>query len=117
MARSSLRGNLPCVANNPVRSRSQQVVKARGEAMAAAAAAGAGARPHGMLSVVGLADSKLNEVVAAALAGAAPGSVCQVANYLFPQVQMLVTLLSGCRVRTCVFMLCLPVSYGSVGRS
>ncbi|PNW86481.1 hypothetical protein CHLRE_02g088250v5 [Chlamydomonas reinhardtii] len=62
-----------------------RVVKARGEAMAAAAAAGAGARPHGMLSVVGLGDARLGEVVAAALAGAAPGSVCQVANYLFPQ--------------------------------
>ncbi|KXZ47596.1 hypothetical protein GPECTOR_34g755 [Gonium pectorale] len=64
-----------------------RVVKARGEAMAAAAAAppGSGARPHGMLSVVGLGDAALAGLAAEAEAGGPPGSVCRLANYLFPQ--------------------------------
>jgi [acyl-carrier-protein] S-malonyltransferase len=48
--------------------------------MAAAAAAG---RPHGMLSVVGLSDDALEGLCAAARSRC-PGSVCQLANYLFP---------------------------------
>ncbi len=47
-------------------------------------------RPHGMLSVVGLGDADLDRIVeaaeAAAAAGGPPGTVCRVANYLFPQV-------------------------------
>jgi len=48
--------------------------------MAAAAAAG---RPHGMLSVVGLSDAALEGLCAAARSRC-PGSVCQLANFLFP---------------------------------
>ena len=79
-----------------------KVVKVRAESMAAAAAAG---QPHGMLSVVGLADSDLKKICDAAAAAAGPGcvgarrgvrslatltraasrAVCSVANYLFPQ--------------------------------
>ncbi|GLC48733.1 hypothetical protein PLESTB_000131000 [Pleodorina starrii] len=64
-----------------------RVVKARGEAMAAAAAAppGSGIRPHGMLSVVGLPDEKLAAMAAETEAAGPPGSVCRLANYLFPQ--------------------------------
>lgn len=73
-----------------------RVVKARGEAMAAAAKADPSSsshsaspsssfRPHGMLSVVGLGDVDLDRIVAAAAAGGPPGTVCRVANYLFPQ--------------------------------
>ena len=58
--------------------------------MAAAAASppGSGIRPHGMLSVVGLADEVLERLVAGAAAGGPPVTVCQVANYLFPQVRL-----------------------------
>merc|ERR1712164_45736 len=58
-----------------------KVVKVRGESMAAAAKAG---DPHGMLSIVGLADADVEEVCAKAR-DAVPGSVCQMANYLFPK--------------------------------
>ncbi len=58
-----------------------KVVKARAESMAAAAAVGS----HGMLSVVGMGDTELDGLCAAAAAKAGPGAVCRVANYLFPQ--------------------------------
>lgn len=47
-----------------------KVVKVRAESMAAAAAAG---QPHGMLSVVGLADADLKKICDAAAAAAGPG--------------------------------------------
>jgi hypothetical protein len=104
-----------------------QVVKARGECMAAAAKQG---QPHGMLSIIGLTDADLesvgSNVTAAVLAmsqssvgvrtlllvclascmtflrtcpmqvinearnngSIAQDAVCQLANYLFPQVQL-----------------------------
>ena len=49
-----------------------KVVKVRAESMAAAAAAG---QPHGMLSVVGLADADLKKICDAAAAAAGPGCV------------------------------------------
>lgn len=58
-----------------------KVVKVRAESMSAAAKAG---RPHGMLSVVGLNDADL-EAICAEARSKVPGSVCQIANYLFPQ--------------------------------
>lgn len=61
-----------------------RVVKARAEAMAAVAQAGPHGR-HGMLSVVGLEDAKLEALCSAARAAGPPGTVCAVANYLFPQ--------------------------------
>lgn len=63
-----------------------RVVCTRAEAMAAAASVG---EPHGMLSVVGLGDDVLGECVRRAAAEVPPvagGTVCQVANALFPQV-------------------------------
>ena len=60
-----------------------QVVKARGESMAAASAQG---KPHGMLSVIGLSDADLETICAEARAKLGGDSVCKVANYLFPQV-------------------------------
>lgn len=65
-----------------------QIVKARGESMAAAAKQG---DPHGMLSVIGLSDADLEAVIADARNnGAIPhDAVCQLANYLFPQVRRL----------------------------
>lgn len=57
-----------------------QVVKRRGESMAAAAKLG---KPHGMLSVIGLGDEAL-EVICAKARAATPEAVCQIANYLFP---------------------------------
>lgn len=62
-----------------------QVVKARGEAMAAAAAVPPGGRAHGMLSVVGLEDDPLQALCDAAIAELEPGTVCRLANFLFPQ--------------------------------
>ena len=59
-----------------------QVVKVRGENMAAAAKLG---KPHGMLSIIGLDDAKLEALCAQARASQGAGSVCQLANYLFPQ--------------------------------
>ena len=53
----------------------------RGENMAAAAQQG---RPHGMLSIIGLEDAKLEGICAEARGKLGPGSVCQVANFLFP---------------------------------
>ena len=50
-----------------------KVVKVRAESMAAAAAAG---QPHGMLSVVGLADADLKKICDSAAAAAGPGCVC-----------------------------------------
>ncbi|MEW5315466.1 MAG: hypothetical protein WDW38_006892 [Sanguina aurantia] len=66
-----------------------RVVKARAESMAAAAAANTQGRPHGMLSIVGLLDEDVTALCTGALVGAAPGSVCQLANYLFPQGRVL----------------------------
>lgn len=70
-----------------------QVVKVRAEAMAAAAAAG---RPHGMLSVVGLGDSELDSICEAAARELPPGTVCQVANRLFPTVSACVCVCVCC---------------------
>eukprot|EP00798_Chlamydomonas_sp_ICE-L_P030962 gene30962-17153_t len=53
--------------------------------MAAAAEAKEG-RSHCMLSVVGLEDETLRELCAQALDQTPPGSVCQIANYLFPKL-------------------------------
>ena len=59
-----------------------QVVKRRGESMAAAAKIG---KAHGMLSVIGLDDKTMEEVCGKARAAAAGAdAVCQIANYLFP---------------------------------
>ena len=58
-----------------------KVVKVRAESMAAAAKEG---DPHGMLSVVGLADADL-EAVCKQVREKMPGRVCQIANLLFPQ--------------------------------
>ena len=62
---------------------SAQVVKVRGEAMAAAAAQG---KPHGMLSVIGVTDDDLTAICAEARARLGGDTVCQIANFLFPQV-------------------------------
>ncbi|GAX86038.1 hypothetical protein CEUSTIGMA_g13453.t1 [Chlamydomonas eustigma] len=59
-----------------------KVVKVRSQSMAAAAATG---EPHGMLSVVGLPDSDLQRLCSDALKKSPPGTVCQIANFLFPQ--------------------------------
>ena len=58
-----------------------QVVKRRGEAMAAAAKLG---KPHGMLSVIGLDDAAMEAVCSKARAEVGSEAVCQIANYLFP---------------------------------
>jgi len=63
-----------------------QVVKVRGEAMAAAAAQG---KPHGMLSVIGVTDDDLTAICADAKAKLGGDTVCQIANFLFPQVSCL----------------------------
>ncbi|DBB12917.1 TPA: hypothetical protein ACH3X3_005670 [Trebouxia sp. C0006] len=60
-----------------------KVVKARGESMAAAATVG---RPHGMLSIIGLQDEDIQDICKQALAQAPAGTICQMANFLFPQV-------------------------------
>ena len=62
-----------------------KVVKVRAESMSAAAKS---ARPHGMLSVVGLSDADL-EAVCAEAKTKVPNSVCLIANYLFPQGRVL----------------------------
>ncbi len=58
-----------------------QVVKRRGESMAAAAKIG---KAHGMLSVIGLDDRTMEDVCSKARAAAGADAVCQIANYLFP---------------------------------
>lgn len=58
-----------------------QVVKRRGESMAAAAKQG---KPHGMLSIIGLSDAVLEDVCAKARAKTGGDTVCRIANYLFP---------------------------------
>lgn len=68
-----------------------QVVKVRSRSMAAAAAMG---RPHGMLSVVGLPDSDLNRICGEVLDGMPNGTVCCIANHLFPNVSATVGHLS-----------------------
>ncbi|WIA44196.1 hypothetical protein OEZ86_010517 [Tetradesmus obliquus] len=62
-----------------------KVVKARGAAMAAAAAVPPGGRSHGMLSVVGLGDADLERLCEEARQQLGGDTVCQLANYLFPQ--------------------------------
>ena len=57
-----------------------KVVKTRAEAMSEAAKVGS----HGMLSVVGLDDSKLEEIVNAAKSSD-QSAVCEITNFLFPQ--------------------------------
>ena len=69
-----------CTISLPIHHK-MQVVKARAAGMAAAAATG---RPHGMLSVLGLEDVKLQELCSAARANCEAGTVCQIANMLFP---------------------------------
>mmetsp|Transcript_12728 Transcript_12728/g.21593 ORF Transcript_12728/g.21593 Transcript_12728/m.21593 type:complete len:534 (+) Transcript_12728:133-1734(+) len=59
-----------------------KVVKVRAEAMAKAASEGG--KPHGMLTVVGLGDSDLEDICKQ-VRGQMPDSVCQLANFLFPQ--------------------------------
>jgi len=63
-----------------------KVVKVRGESMAEAAAAG---DPHGMLSIVGLADKDVKAICEQTVAHfkkqGDSSVVCQMANYLFPQ--------------------------------
>jgi len=59
-----------------------RVVKVRAESMAAAAAAG---DPHGMLSVIGLGDEALEALCGRVRGELGDGTVCQVANRLFPQ--------------------------------
>jgi [acyl-carrier-protein] S-malonyltransferase len=54
--------------------------------MAAAAAVPPGGRPHGMLSVVGLGDADLERLCDEARQQLGGDTVCQLANYLFPQV-------------------------------
>ena len=46
-------------------------------------------KPHGMLSIVGLADDVIEGICAKALRQAPAGSICQIANFLFPQVPFL----------------------------
>ncbi len=58
-----------------------QVVKRRGESMAAAAKQ---SKPHGMLSIIGLGDAVLEDVCAKARAKLGGDTVCRIANYLFP---------------------------------
>jgi [acyl-carrier-protein] S-malonyltransferase len=65
-----------------------QVVKARGAAMAAAAAVPPGGRAHGMLSVVGLGDADIERLCEEARQQLGDDTVCQLANYLFPQVRI-----------------------------
>jgi hypothetical protein len=60
-----------------------QVVKVRSQSMAAAAAQG---EPHGMLSVVGLPDADLESICQQVLSELPSGTVCGVANQLFPKV-------------------------------
>jgi [acyl-carrier-protein] S-malonyltransferase len=50
--------------------------------MAAAAKQG---EPHGMLSVVGLPDDKLVKICGDVKSSQGADTVCQLANYLFPQ--------------------------------
>jgi [acyl-carrier-protein] S-malonyltransferase len=63
--------------------RSMQVVKVRCESMAAAAKQG---KPHGMLSVIGVTDDILEAITAQVRQQLGPDTVCQLANFLFPQV-------------------------------
>ena len=51
--------------------------------MAAAASVG---RPHGMLSVIGLSDEDLEAICKDVCQKMGPDTVCQLANFLFPQV-------------------------------
>jgi len=64
-----------------------RVVAARGAAMAAAARGGG--RPHGMLSIIGLDDAEVEAAAAAGRAAGGPGTVCAVANRLFPTGRVL----------------------------
>jgi [acyl-carrier-protein] S-malonyltransferase len=64
-----------------------RIVAARGAAMAAAARAGG--RPHGMLSIIGLDDAEVEAAAAAGRAAGGPGTVCAVANRLFPTGRVL----------------------------
>ena len=58
-----------------------KVVKVRAESMAAAAKVG----DHGMLTVVGLKDEQLEEIVKNVKSEGKKGEVLEIANYLFPQ--------------------------------
>jgi [acyl-carrier-protein] S-malonyltransferase len=75
----------PCPPPPPAAALPPKVVKVRAEAMAAAARAGG--RPHGMLSVVGVPDAELEALCRDAAAKAGAGTVCGVANKLFPTVR------------------------------
>ena len=50
-----------------------------------AAAAGKG-KPHGMLSVIGVSDEDLESICISVREKLGPDTICQLANYLFPQV-------------------------------
>eukprot|EP00878_Enallax_costatus_P025741 GHUV01027567.1.p1 GENE.GHUV01027567.1~~GHUV01027567.1.p1 ORF type:complete len:570 (+),score=127.17 GHUV01027567.1:335-2044(+) len=67
-----------------------KVVKARGAAMSAAAQVLPGGRAHGMLSVVGLTDDQLERLCDEARQKIGGDTVCRIANYLFPQVRLLI---------------------------
>ena len=60
-----------------------QVVKVRGESMAAAARMG---RPHGMVSIIGLSDADLETICKDVRNRLGADTICQLANFLFPQV-------------------------------
>ena len=59
----------------------EQAVKVRGESMAAAAKMGTS---HGMLSIIGLEDTVLEDICAKVRLKLGGDVVCQTANYLFP---------------------------------
>eukprot|EP00216_Chloropicon_sp_CCMP2111_P006015 CAMPEP_0198235850 /NCGR_PEP_ID=MMETSP1446-20131203/1725_1 /TAXON_ID=1461542 ORGANISM="Unidentified sp, Strain CCMP2111" /NCGR_SAMPLE_ID=MMETSP1446 /ASSEMBLY_ACC=CAM_ASM_001112 /LENGTH=537 /DNA_ID=CAMNT_0043917239 /DNA_START=83 /DNA_END=1696 /DNA_ORIENTATION=+ len=59
-----------------------KIVKVRAESMAKAAEQG---EPHGMLSIVGLADAAINDICMQVKQKQGGDVVCQMANYLFPQ--------------------------------
>ena len=46
-------------------------------------------KAHGMLSIVGLEDGVIQTLCQQALAGSSAGTVCQLANFLFPQVHLI----------------------------
>ena len=73
-------GQAACISRDSM-APNAQVVKRRGESMAAAAKLG---KPHGMLSIIGLSDAVLEEVCQKARVKIGGDTVCRIANYLFP---------------------------------
>lgn len=72
-----------------------QVVKVRGESMANAARMGP---PHGMLSIIGLNDADVEAVCKDVRTRLGPDTICQMANYLFPQVCSLLQMWAESRI-------------------